>query len=94
MRAILESVVSYYVENPDKLTLQIVLLLCVIFLFKYVQRLHQATITAKEGEIIRLADDNRAYRNEYLISVKGLSVSKVRGISAPVKLNSNKKGKK
>lgn len=88
----LNSVVTYYAEHPDQLTLQFVLFLLVILLFRANRIQQDKIISAKESEIQRLADDNRKYREIYLTKIHGMSKDQLRKISAPT-LRGKKKEK-
>lgn len=77
-----ESFLTFYVENPDKITLHVVLLVFVVALWLANGRRTKQLIQAKDREIERLAADNRRYREIYLKSVQGLSSEEYQQISA------------
>ena len=78
----IDSIIAFYTQNPEQLTLQVVLFIFALLFWRRIKTMSDHLIVAKDREIERLAEDNRRYREIYLTHVKGLTKDQYNKISA------------
>lgn len=78
---LISSFFDYYIKNPNQLSLTLVLFAFCFIFYRSAEKRVSTLIQAKDQEIERLADDNRKYREIYLVNIKGLAVEEYNSMS-------------